>query len=106
MRRITTSIIALGFIGTMATAASTSSAQGIYFQGPGFDVGLGRPAYRERYYPGYYDYNYGRPTMPLSARHVIAAQAGILSRSSDLSQPQDESFGGSGSRGSNNLWAS
>ena len=59
MRLITRSMIALGFIGTMAAATATpSSAQGVYFQGPGFGVEVGRPAYRERYYQGYHDYNY------------------------------------------------
>jgi len=52
-------MIALGFIGTMAAANATPSfAQGVYFEGPGFGVGVGRPAYRERYYRGYHDYNY------------------------------------------------
>jgi hypothetical protein len=70
MRMIATSIIALGIIGTMAGAtATTSSAQGVYFQGPGFDVGIGQPAYRERYYPGYYDYNYSGPTVYSERRH-------------------------------------
>jgi hypothetical protein len=45
-------MIALGFIGTMAAAATPSVAQGVYFEGPGFEVGVGRPAYRERYYRG------------------------------------------------------
>ena len=52
MRMITKSVVALGFIGALAGATvTTSSAQGIYLQGPGFDVGIGQPAYRERYYP-------------------------------------------------------
>jgi hypothetical protein len=63
MRMITKSIVALGFIGAIGgVTATTSSAQGVYFQGPGFDIGIGQPAYRERYYPGYYDYNYSGPT--------------------------------------------
>ena len=62
MRMITKSVVALGFIGALAGATvTTSSAQGIDLQGPGFDVGIGQPAYRERYYPGYYDYNYSAP---------------------------------------------
>jgi hypothetical protein len=61
MRMITKSVAALGFIGALAGATvTTCSAQGIYLQGPGFDVGIGQPAYRERY-PGYYDYNYAGP---------------------------------------------
>jgi hypothetical protein len=70
MRMITRAAVALSFIGTMAGAtATTSTAQGIYFQGPGFDVGIGRPAYRERYYPGYYDYNYSGPTVYSGRRY-------------------------------------
>jgi hypothetical protein len=66
---ITRAIVALGFLGAMAgVTATTSSAQGIYFQGPGFDVGIGQPAYRERYYPGYYDYNYS-PTVYSERRY-------------------------------------
>jgi hypothetical protein len=64
MRMITKSVVALGFVGALAGATvTTSSAQGIYLQGPGFDVGIGQPAYRERYYPGYYDYNYSGPAV-------------------------------------------
>jgi hypothetical protein len=56
---LTKTMIALVFIGTMAAATATQSlAQGVYFEGPGFEVGVGRPAYRERYYRGYRDYNY------------------------------------------------
>ena len=34
--------------------------RGVYIQGPGFGVGIGRPAYRERYYDrGYRDYRGG-----------------------------------------------
>ena len=64
MRLITRSMVALGFIGTMAAGAATPSlAQGVYFEGPGFGVGVGAPAYREPYYRerysrDYRDYNY------------------------------------------------
>ena len=51
MRIITRAVVALSFILMAGATATTSTAQGIYFQGPGFDVGIGRPAYRERYYP-------------------------------------------------------
>jgi hypothetical protein len=52
------SMIALAFIGTMAAATATPSwAQGVYFEGPGFGVGVGRPAYRDRDYR-YHEYNY------------------------------------------------
>lgn len=66
MRMITKTLVALGFVGTMAVgAASPTLAQAIYFQAPGVEFGFGRPAYRERYYR-YYDYErpyyyYGRP---------------------------------------------
>jgi hypothetical protein len=72
MRMITTAIAALGFAGAMAIGTpSATLAQGLYFQGPGVEFGIGRPAYRERYYR-YYDYDrpsaysygrsyYGRP---------------------------------------------
>jgi len=32
-------------------------------------VGIGQPAYRERYYPGYYDYNYSAPTVYSERRY-------------------------------------
>jgi len=49
-------MIAAGVLGTIAGAGATSAmAQGVYLQGPGFGVEIGRPAYRERYYGGYYD---------------------------------------------------
>jgi hypothetical protein len=52
-------MMALGFTGMMAAATATPSvAQGVYFEGPGFGVGVGRPAYRERHYRGYHDYNF------------------------------------------------
>jgi hypothetical protein len=35
---------------------TSAAAQGVYLEGPGFGVGIGRPAYRERHYRGYYDY--------------------------------------------------
>jgi hypothetical protein len=58
MRMIATTTMALGFAGAMAVAApSPTLAQGIYFQGPGIEFGVGRPAYRERYYR-YYDEPY------------------------------------------------
>ena len=59
MRMITRSLIALGFIGTIVgSTAAPAVAQGVYFEGPGFGIGVGRPAYRERYYNrGYSDYD-------------------------------------------------
>jgi hypothetical protein len=65
MRMITTAIAALGFAGAMTIGTpSATQAQGVYFQGPGVEFGIGRPAYRERYYRYYnydpYAYSYGR----------------------------------------------
>ena len=57
MRILTSLMIAAGMLGTIAGAGVTSAAaQGVYVEGPGFGVGIGRPAYRERHYGGYYDY--------------------------------------------------
>ena len=38
---------------------TSAAAQGVYVEGPGFGVGIGRPAYRERHYRG--DYAYAGP---------------------------------------------
>src|SRR6266511_5304682 len=63
-------MIAAGVLGTMAgTGATAALAQGVYLQGPGFGVDIGRPAYRERhYYRGYSDYAsprfYSEPRSP------------------------------------------
>ena len=59
MRMINGSFVALAVAGTIAGAATVTpaAAQGVYIQGPGFGIGIGRPAYRERYYNrGYRDY--------------------------------------------------
>jgi hypothetical protein len=57
MRTLTRLMIAAGMLGTIAGAGATSAtAQGVYVEGPGFGVGIGRPAYRERHYRGYNDY--------------------------------------------------
>jgi hypothetical protein len=49
---ITGSFVALAVIGTITGAAvvTPAAAQGVYIQGPGFGVDIGRPAYRDRYY--------------------------------------------------------
>jgi hypothetical protein len=58
MRMITRSMVALGLLGTIAGGTTTPVlAQGVYFEGPGVGIGIGRPAYRERYYRGYHDYD-------------------------------------------------
>ena len=74
MRMIAKTLLALGFVGSLAVGASSPTlAQGVYLYGPGVGVefGFGRPAYRERYYRSYegdrhyysdrYSYSYGRP---------------------------------------------
>jgi hypothetical protein len=73
MQMIKRSMVALGFIGTIAGATATPAvAQGVYFEGPGFGVGVGRPAYRERYYRGYSDYD--GPYMNSSRRYYRAPE--------------------------------
>jgi hypothetical protein len=50
-------LIAAGFIGTIVGAGATgASAQGVYLEGPGFGIGIGKPSYQERRYRGYDDY--------------------------------------------------
>jgi hypothetical protein len=65
MRMMTRTMIALGFAGAMSLGVpAQSSAQGIYFEGPGVEFGIGNPyRYRSyRYYDAPYAYNYyGRP---------------------------------------------
>jgi hypothetical protein len=62
MRVIGTTLLALGVAGTIGVATtSPTQAQGFYFEGPGVEFGVGRPAYRERYYRSYNYYNYDRP---------------------------------------------
>ena len=52
MRIIASTLIALGFAGAMGLSVpNTARAQGFYFQGPGVEFGVGRPGYRDRYYP-------------------------------------------------------
>jgi hypothetical protein len=60
MQWITRSLIALGFVGTIAAATPMPSlAQGAYIQGPGFGVEVGRPGYyRDRYEDRYEDRGY------------------------------------------------
>ena len=58
MRMISGSLVVLGLVGaiTGSVAVTPAAAQGVYIQGPGFGVNVGRPAYRERYYGGYRHY--------------------------------------------------
>jgi hypothetical protein len=45
MRTLSRLMIAAGVLGTIAgTGATPTLAQGVYFEGPGFGVGVGRPA--------------------------------------------------------------
>jgi len=47
-------LLALGFAGAMAVGtAAPSMAQGVYLEGPGFGVEVGRPWYRHHYYGRY-----------------------------------------------------
>jgi hypothetical protein len=59
MRTLSRLMIAAGILGTIVgTGATAAMAQGVYLQGPGFGVDIGRPAYRERdYNRGYSDYD-------------------------------------------------
>jgi hypothetical protein len=51
------SLTGLGFVAAMALATpSPTFAQGIYFEGPGVEFGIGRPYHRYYHY-----YNYDRP---------------------------------------------
>ena len=61
MRTLSALMIAAGMLGTVVAGAGVTSAaaQGVYVEGPGFGVGIGRPAYRERHYRG--DYAYAAP---------------------------------------------
>ncbi len=62
MRIIAKTVIAFGFVGAIVLSApSATRAQGIYFEGPGVEFGVGRPWYRNHY--GYYGgpYAYSRP---------------------------------------------
>jgi hypothetical protein len=62
MRTIATALVACGFAGAIAAGTTVpAAAQGIYFEGPGVEFGIGRPAYRERYYRGHNDYDYSGP---------------------------------------------
>ena len=54
MTRFSKLLIAAGFIATIAGAGATgASAQGVYLEGPGFGIGIGKPRYQERHYRGY-----------------------------------------------------
>ena len=80
MRTLSRTAVALAIAaGTMIAGAAVTpaAAQGVYIQGPGFGVGIGRPAYREPYsyrnYRGYRDYGAyaysGRPYLRGHPRH-------------------------------------
>ena len=90
MRSLSRLMIAAGFIGTIAATGTTAAvAQGVYLQGPGFGVDIGRPAYRERHY-----YR-GTPTMiaraftgkgDITEGHTRTSVAGVTA--TGISAPQ------------------
>jgi hypothetical protein len=59
MRALSRLIAAASIVGAIAATGGTAAvAQGVYLQGPGFGVDIGRPANRERHYNrGYSDYD-------------------------------------------------
>jgi hypothetical protein len=60
-RKLPKLLLPLAFVGAMMAGSATPSlAQGLYFGGPGFGVGVGRPWYRHHYYYGG-PYAYARP---------------------------------------------
>ena len=72
---LTAFAIAAGAIPTGAVV-QPAAAQGVYIQGPGFGIGIGRPAYSGSYYRsyrGYRDYDAyaysGRPYLRGHPRH-------------------------------------
>jgi len=68
MRTTTKCILALGLVGAAALSApSAASAQGLYFNGPGFGFGFGAPYYG--YYEPYGYYGAGRYRHPYHYRH-------------------------------------
>ncbi len=55
-RNISRAFLALAFAGGLAAiGTATPSLAQVYFDGPGFSVGVGHPWYRHHYY------DYGRP---------------------------------------------
>jgi hypothetical protein len=79
MRTTAKWLAALGVVGAAALSVpSIASAQGFYFGGPGFGVGVGDPyyySYNRPYYGGYYNqpygygYGYGRHWYPHRYHH-------------------------------------
>ena len=79
MRLISGTFLAVAIAAGAMTGAAVmpAAAQGVYIQGPGFGVGIGRPAYRDPYYyrsyrgyRGYDAYAYsGRPYLRAHPRH-------------------------------------
>jgi hypothetical protein len=60
-RNLAKALAAAAFVGAMAVwTATPSAAQGVYLDGPGFDVRVGHPWYRHNYYyrGPYADYGY------------------------------------------------
>jgi hypothetical protein len=58
-RNVLRGLAALAFVGAIGVGTATPTlAQGVYVEGPGFDVGVGRPYYG--YYHEPYAYGYHR----------------------------------------------
>ena len=55
MRTLSRLAAAASIVGAIAPTGTAAVAQGVYLQGPGFGVEIGRPAYRERHYYSDYD---------------------------------------------------
>ena len=56
-RNLPRALAALAFVSAMAMGTATPSmAQGVYFEGPGVEIGVG-----PRWHPRHYYYDYGRP---------------------------------------------
>ncbi|HLH88033.1 MAG TPA: hypothetical protein VKX28_06200 [Xanthobacteraceae bacterium] len=52
-------LAALAFLGAMGLATTMpAQAQGVYFEGPGFDVGVGAPWHHHHYYYGPYHHRW------------------------------------------------
>jgi len=63
MRKIILAVVALGGLGAMTLGTPSPASAQVYFDGPGFSVGVGRPWYRHHYYDpyAYGSYSYARP---------------------------------------------
>jgi hypothetical protein len=53
MRKTIMAMVALGGLGAMTLGTPTPASAQVYFDAPGFSVGVGRPWYRHHYYDPY-----------------------------------------------------